>query len=65
MTGFVRDLQTKEPNLDPIGHVAVLEDTNRDGVMDKRTVFADGLILPRASRSSTRACSSASRGPSG
>ena len=48
MTGFVRDLQAKEPNLDPIGHVAVLEDTNRDGVMDKRTVFADGLILPRA-----------------
>ncbi|MFL6280302.1 MAG: c-type cytochrome [Vicinamibacterales bacterium] len=48
MTGFVRDLQTKEPNLDPIGHVAVLEDTNHDGVMDKRTVFADGLILPRA-----------------
>ncbi len=48
MTGFVRDLQAKEPNLDPIGHVAVLEDTNHDGVMDKRTVFADGLILPRA-----------------
>ncbi len=48
MTGFVRDLQAKEPNLDPIGHVVVLEDTNHDGVMDKRTVFADGLILPRA-----------------
>ncbi len=48
MTGFVRDLQTPEPNLDPIGHVVVLEDTNHDGVMDKRTVFADGLILPRA-----------------
>ena len=48
MTGFVRDLQAKEPNLDPIGSVAVLEDTNHDGVMDKRTVFADGLILPRA-----------------
>ncbi len=48
MTGFVRDLQAKEPNLDPIGNVAVLEDTNHDGVMDKRTVFADGLILPRA-----------------
>src|SRR6476646_3268641 len=48
MTGFVRDLQAKEPNLDPIGHVAVLEDTNHDGVMDKRTVFAEGLILPRA-----------------
>ena len=48
MTGFVRDLQAKEPNLDPIGHIAVLEDTNHDGVMDKRTVFADNLILPRA-----------------
>src|SRR5262245_6014684 len=48
MTGFVRDLQAKEPNLDPIGNVAVLEDTNHDGVMDKRTVFADGLTLPRA-----------------
>jgi mono/diheme cytochrome c family protein/glucose/arabinose dehydrogenase len=48
MTGFVRDLQTPEPNLDPIGNVVVLEDTNRDGVMDKRTVFADKLILPRA-----------------
>jgi mono/diheme cytochrome c family protein/glucose/arabinose dehydrogenase len=48
MTGFVRNLQAREPNLDPIGHVVVLEDTNHDGVMDKRTVFADGLILPRA-----------------
>ena len=48
MTGFVRDLQTPEPNLDPIGRVVVLEDTNRDGTMDKRTVFADQLKLPRA-----------------
>src|SRR4030095_11870025 len=48
MTGFVRDLQTPEPNLDPIGNVVVLEDANRDGTMDKRTVFADKLILPRA-----------------
>jgi mono/diheme cytochrome c family protein/glucose/arabinose dehydrogenase len=48
MTGFVRDLEAREPNLDPIGHVVVLEDTDRDGVMDKRTVFADNLILPRA-----------------
>ena len=28
--------------------MAVLEDTNGDGVMDKRTVFADSLVLPRA-----------------
>lgn len=48
MTGFVRDLHTPEPNLDPIGRVVVLEDTNRDGTMDKRTVFADQLKLPRA-----------------
>ena len=39
---------TPEPNLDPIGRIVVLEDTDHDGVMDKRTVFADGLILARA-----------------
>ena len=48
MTGFVRGLDAPEPNLDRIGNVVVLEDTDRDGRMDKRTVFADGLILPRA-----------------
>ncbi len=32
----------------PINDVAVLEDQNGDGVMDKRTVFADKLVLPRA-----------------
>ncbi len=48
MTGFVRDLDAPEPNLDRIGNVVVLEDTNHDGKMDKRTVFADGLMLPRA-----------------
>ena len=40
-----RSAPTPEPNLDPIGRVVVLEDTNRDGTMDKRTVFADGLVL--------------------
>jgi mono/diheme cytochrome c family protein len=45
---YVQDLQKPEPNLDPIGRIAVLEDTNDDGVMDKRTVFADGLIQARA-----------------
>ena len=33
---------------EPICRIVVLEDTNGDGKMDKRTVFADGLILPRA-----------------
>ena len=32
----------------PINDVAVLEDQNGDGVMDRRTVFADKLVLPRA-----------------
>src|SRR5688500_13463939 len=45
MPGFVPDLQAPEPYMEPVGKVIVLEDTNRDGRMDKRTVFADGLIL--------------------
>jgi mono/diheme cytochrome c family protein len=45
---YVPDLQTPEPNLDPIGRIAVLEDTDNDGKMDKRTVFADGLVQARA-----------------
>jgi mono/diheme cytochrome c family protein len=48
MPGFVQNLDASEPNLDPIGKVVVLEDTNHDGRMDKRTVFADGLVLARA-----------------
>ncbi len=48
MTGFVRSLDAPEPNHERIGRVVVLEDVNGDGRMDRRTVFADGLILPRA-----------------
>ena len=48
MPGFVRNLSVPEPNLDPIGRIVVLEDTNGDGTLDKRTVFADGLELARA-----------------
>ena len=48
MPGFVPNLTAPEPNLAPIGRVVVLEDKNNDGVMDKRTVFADGLALVRA-----------------
>jgi mono/diheme cytochrome c family protein/glucose/arabinose dehydrogenase len=45
---YVRDLDAPEPNLDAIGRIVVLEDTNNDGKMDKRTVFADGLVQARA-----------------
>ena len=45
---YVPDLQTPEPNLEPVGRIAVLEDTDNDGRMDKRTVFADGLVQARA-----------------
>src|SRR5688572_14616713 len=48
MPGFVPYLQAPEPYLEPVGRVVVLEDTNRDGVMDRRTVFADGLVLARS-----------------
>lgn len=33
---------------EPICSIVVLEDTDGDGRMDRRTVFMDGLVLPRA-----------------
>jgi mono/diheme cytochrome c family protein/glucose/arabinose dehydrogenase len=47
MPGFMIDVAGSKEH-DPIGRVVVLEDTNADGVMDKRTVFADGLVLARS-----------------
>jgi mono/diheme cytochrome c family protein/glucose/arabinose dehydrogenase len=47
MPAFLRDFRFPEPNLDPICRIVVLEDTNHTGRMNKRTVFADGLVLPR------------------
>ena len=47
MSGFM-------PNADgtgedqPVGKVALLEDSDGDGKMDKRSVFVDGLVMPRA-----------------
>ncbi|MEQ1854132.1 MAG: PVC-type heme-binding CxxCH protein, partial [Chthoniobacteraceae bacterium] len=46
MRPYMRDLEGKG-ELDPIGRIVVLEDTDGDGKMDKRSVFADGLVMPR------------------
>ena len=47
MPGFMPDESGKDSR-EPTGRIVVLEDTNNDGKMDKRTVFLDGLVLPRA-----------------
>ena len=47
MPGFMANL-TGSNEHDPIGRVVVLEDTDADGRMDKRTVFADQLVLARS-----------------
>ncbi|HXW08773.1 MAG TPA: c-type cytochrome [Vicinamibacterales bacterium] len=46
MLGFMPDTSGTDSR-EPIGRVAVLEDLDDDGRMDKRTVFLDKLILPR------------------
>jgi hypothetical protein len=47
MPGFMRDVEGTGEQ-EPIGRIVVLEDTNNDGRMDKRTVFQDGLVLARS-----------------
>ena len=47
MPGFMANI-TGSNEHEPIGRVVVLEDGDGDGRMDKRTVFADGLVLARS-----------------
>ena len=47
MLGYMQDLPATIER-EPIGRVSVLEDINNDGQMDKKTVFLDRLVLPRA-----------------
>ncbi len=47
MPGFMPE-NAEQDSREPSGRIVVLEDTNDDGKMDKRTVFLDGLVLPRA-----------------
>lgn len=47
MRGYMPNVDAKGED-EPNGRVVILEDTNGDGRMDKRTVFLDGLVMPRA-----------------
>lgn len=43
---YMQDINGTNEN-EPWSRISVLEDTNGDGKMDKKTVFIDSLILPR------------------
>jgi mono/diheme cytochrome c family protein len=45
--GYMQDLTATNERA-PLGRISVLEDTDGDGKMDKKTVFMDGLVQPRA-----------------
>src|SRR5688572_19363806 len=47
MRGFMLDADGRGER-DVPGRVSILEDTDADGAVDKKTVFLDNLILPRA-----------------
>ncbi|MBV8881517.1 MAG: hypothetical protein JO332_16240, partial [Planctomycetaceae bacterium] len=47
MRGYMPDVDGKGED-QPVGDIAVLEDTDGDGKFDKRSVFLDKLVLPRA-----------------
>lgn len=47
LPGWAHNL-SMENSLAPVNRLVVLDDTNDDGMFDKRTVFADNLVLPRA-----------------
>jgi len=47
MTGYMPDTIGTGEDV-PNGKIVILEDKNKDGVMDDRKVFLDSLVLPRA-----------------
>lgn len=47
MRGYMSDIEASEEKK-PVGSIAILEDTDGDGIMDNRTVYLDSLIMPRA-----------------
>ncbi|MEP2777333.1 MAG: c-type cytochrome [Luteolibacter sp.] len=47
MRGYMTDIEGSEEG-QPMGRIIVLGDTNADGKADKRTVFLEDVLLPRA-----------------
>lgn len=47
MRGFMPDVDGKGESV-PEGRIVILEDSDKDGKADRRTVFLDKLLLPRA-----------------
>ncbi len=47
MSGFMPNADGKGES-EKVGKVVMLEDVDGDGTMDRRTVFLDGLVMPRA-----------------
>ncbi|MBG7607115.1 MAG: c-type cytochrome [Verrucomicrobia bacterium] len=47
MIGYMLDIDGKDEDK-PFGRIIVLEDTDKDGKADKRTVFLEKVLLPRA-----------------
>ncbi len=47
MLGYMPDIDGKGEGT-PMGRIVILEDTDGDGKADKRTVFLDKILLPRA-----------------
>jgi len=47
MSGYMPNVEGAGED-QPVGKIVVLEDSHRDGHLDRRIVFADHLVLPRA-----------------
>ena len=46
-TSYMKDIEATDED-EPSGRIVVLHDDDRDGRADRSTVFAEGLVLPRA-----------------
>ena len=47
MRGFMQNADARGEH-EPVGRITILEDRDGDGRMDRKTMFLDGLVLPRA-----------------